>query len=114
MSLISVGKNCPGGAETVVYTVPNGYVAIWNMMYLTNSGSGTKTVSVDWYDSSAAAHIVVMDTTSYTAKSASQFNGYGYGVVLMEGDQVHVNPEAGSTFSIICTFDLQRAINNGG
>jgi hypothetical protein len=108
MSLVSVGVNLTAGAEQTIYTVPQGYVAVWNLMYLSNTGSGTKTISIDWYKTKTATHVAVMDTTSYAAKDSTQLNGQGSGVVLDEGDQVHANPEAGSTFSIICTFDLQR------
>lgn len=113
MSLISVGKNITGPSETIIYTVPSGYVAIWNLMYLHNSVGSTKTLTVDWYDSSADVHVSILQARSFSAKEYFQFSGNGSGVVLMEGDQVHMTPESEASFGVICTFDLQRAINNG-
>lgn len=107
MSLISVGLNLSAGSEVVVYTVPKGYIAVWNLMYLTNTGT-LATVSVDWYQAKTSTHVKVLDTTSLGAKDYIQLNGQGSGVVMDEGDQVHANTAIGSTFSIICTFDLIR------
>ena len=114
MSLISIGKNITGPSETIVYTIPNGYVGIWNLMYVHNSGGSTKTLSVDWYDASTSTHVAILDARSFSAKEYFQFSGNGSGVVMMEGDQIHMTPESGATFGVICTLDLQRAINNGG
>jgi hypothetical protein len=94
MRPISVGKNLTAGVETTVYTVPKGYTAVWDLMYAHNAGAGTKYLTVDWYDSSEGVHV--------------QFSGNGSGVVLEEGDQIHMTPEAGSTFGVICTLKLER------
>ena len=109
MKLISIGKNLTAGVETVVYTVPAGYQATWNLLYAHNAGAGTKSLTVDWYDVSENTHVHVLEAYDFTAKTYFQFNGYGSGVVLEEGDQIHMTPEAGSTFGIICTVLLEKA-----
>lgn len=109
MKLISIGKNLAAGVETVVYTVPQGYQATWNLLYVHNAGAGTKHLSVDWYDTSAATHIAILEQYNFTSKTYFQFNGYGSGVVLEEGDQIHMTSEAGSTFGVICTVLLEKA-----
>lgn len=108
MRLLSVGKNLTAGTETIIYTVPQGYSATWDLLYAHNAGSGTKTLSVDWYDSSAATHVAVLENYSFASKTYFQFNGYGSGVVLEEGDQIHMTSEAGSSFGVICTLKLER------
>jgi hypothetical protein len=108
MRPVSVGKNLTAGVETIIYTVPKGYTAVWDLLYVHNAGGSTKTISVDWYDSSAAAHIAILEAYSFTSKLYFQFNGNGSGVVLEEGDQIHLTPEAGSNFSVICTLKLER------
>jgi hypothetical protein len=113
MSLVSIGKNITGPSETVVYTVPNGYVAIWNLMYVHNTTGSTQSLTVDWYDASTDTHVAILQSRSFSSKEYFQFSGQGSGVVLMEGDEVHMTPASGATFGVICTFDLQRAINNG-
>ena len=108
MRAISVGKNLTAGTETVVYTVPTGYTAVWALLYIHNASGSTKSLSVDWYDSSATTHVAVLEGYSFASKNYFQFNAPGTGVVLEEGDQVHMTPEAGSSFSIICTFNLEK------
>jgi len=108
MKQLSVGKNLAAGVETVVYTVPKGYKANWNLLYAHNAGAGTKYLSVDWYDTSAATHIAILEQYNFTSKTYFQFSGNGSGFIMEEGDEVHMTTEAGSSFGIICTFVLER------
>jgi len=108
MKQLSVGKNLAAGVETTVYTVPKGYRANWNLFYIHNSLGNNKTISVDWYDSSEATHIAILEQYNFTAKTYFQFSGQGSGIIMEEGDEVHMTTEAGSSFGIICTFVLER------
>jgi hypothetical protein len=108
MRSISVGKNLAAGVETVVYTVPTGYTAIWTLCYAHNSLGTNKTLSIDWYDTSANTHVAILDQLNFTAKMYYQLNAPGTGVMLEEGDQVHMTTESGSAFGIICTFELEK------
>lgn len=108
MRQLSIGKNLAAGVETTVYTVPKGYRAMWDLLYAHNAGAGTKTLSVDWYDSSAATHVAILEQYNFTSKTYFQFSGNGSSVVLEEGDEIHMTTEAGSTFGIICTLKLER------
>ena len=108
MRQISIGKNLAAGVETTVYTVPKGYRAMWDLLYAHNAGAGTKSLSVDWYDSSAATHVAILEQYNFTSKTYFQFSGNGSSIVLEEGDEIHMTAEAGSTFGIICTLKLER------
>ena len=108
MRYVSIGKNLTAGTETVVYQVPVGYIAIWDLLYAHNAGSGTKHLSVDWYDTSEATHVAVLEQYNFTSKTYFQFSGNGSGVVLEAGDEIHMTPEAGSSFGIICTLRLEK------
>lgn len=101
---ITVGMNLTANTLTTVYTVPTGYYAKWNLMYLFNNTGSTKTISVYWRDSSASVNIYVMDS-GVTSKTYVRMDGGAY-VVMEEGDTVMMTSEAGSTFSTICTFEL--------
>jgi len=103
---VSVGKNLAAGVETIVYTVPTGYTAEWELLYVHNSSGNTKTVTVDWYDLSATTHVALLTSYSMAAKDYLKFDGAR--VIMDEGDEVHVTTEAGSAFGIICTFNLER------
>ena len=101
----SVGLNLTANTLTTVYTVPDGYYAKWNLMYVFNGTGSTKTFTAYWHDASASVDIYVMNANSVTSKEYVRMDGGAY-VVLEEGDKVKMQSEAGSTFSIICTFEL--------
>jgi hypothetical protein len=103
MRPISVGINPTAGTTTTVYTVPTGYYALFNLLYVHNTGGGSKTLTVQWFDASANTTIDILTQVTYTSKTYTQFdNAY---VVLEEGDQLRVTPEAASAFAIIATFE---------
>ncbi len=103
---VSVGLNLSSGAEVTVFTVPVGYYAKWNLMYLFNNSGSTKSISVYWRDSSTSTNIYVHNGTIAAGSYARQ-DGGAY-VVLEEGDTVVMQDEAGSSFSTICTFELVK------
>jgi hypothetical protein len=108
MRLISVGKNLAAGVETTVYKVPTGYRANWNLLYIHNSLGNNKTITVDWYDTSTATHVKILEEYNFTSKTYFQFSGQGSGIVLEEGDEIHMTTEAGSAFGVVCTFELSK------
>jgi hypothetical protein len=46
----------------------------------------------------------ILTAYAFTTKEYIQFNGNAY-IVFEEGDQLRVTTEAGSTFTIIATFE---------
>lgn len=103
---VSVGLNLASATATTIYTVPLGYFAKWNLMYLFNNSGSTKSISAYWRDSSAATNIYVHDGT-IPSKSFVRMDGGAY-VVMEEGDSIVMQDEAGSSFSTICTFELYK------
>lgn len=101
---VTVGLNLTANTLTTVYTVPTGYYAKWNLMYLFNNTGSTKTIASYWHDASTSADIYVMDS-GVSAKNYVRMDGGAY-VVMEEGDKVMMLSEAGSSFSTICTFEL--------
>ena len=106
MREISVGLNLTADTLTTVYTVPTGYYAKWNLMYLFNNSGSTKNIIVYWHDASTSSDIYVQNGTIANG-SYIRMDGGAY-VVLEEGDKIMMQSEAGSTFSTICTFELIR------
>jgi hypothetical protein len=103
----SVGTNLTAGTKTTVFTVPTGYYALWNLCYINNSSGVNKTISAWWYDSSSSTEIVIVNAYPLTSYEFLKFDGGAY-VVLEEGDQVRLLSEAGSTMSVVNTFELIR------
>jgi len=102
---VTVGLNLAANTLTTVYTVPMGYYAKWNLMYLFNGTGSTKHITAYWTDVSQGANIYVQNENSVSAKEYVRIDGGAY-VVLEEGDTIKMLSEAGSTFSTICTFEL--------
>lgn len=105
MREVSVGKNLTADTLTTIFTVPVGYYAKWNLMYLFNGSGSTKHCTVYWTDSSASADIYILNQNTISSKEYLRIDGGAY-VVLEENDTVKMISEAGSTFSTICTFEL--------
>jgi len=101
----SVGLNLTANTLTTVYTVPAGYFAKWNLMYVFNGTGSTKSFTAYWHDASANTDVYVMNGSNVSSKDYVKMDGGAY-VVLEEGDMVKMQTEAGSTFSTICTFEL--------
>lgn len=102
---VSVGLNLTANTLTTIYTVPTGYYAKWNLMYLFNGTGSTKHISAYWTDSSASTDIYVQNQNTVSSKEYVRIDGGAY-VVMEEGDTIKMISEAGSTFSTICTFEL--------
>lgn len=102
---VSVGLNLTANTLTTVYTVPTGYWAKWNLMYIFNGSGSTKHITAYWTDASQGADIYVQNENSVSAKEYVRIDGGAY-VVMEAGDTIKMISEAGSTFSTICTFEL--------
>jgi hypothetical protein len=73
-------------------------------MYIHNTGGSTKHITVQWYDASAATSFDILSEYNFTSKLYLQFDGSAY-IVMEEGDQFRVTTEAGSTFTVLATFE---------
>ena len=102
----SVGATPTAGSTSTLYTVPTGYRALWNLSYIHNTSGSTKHITLTWYDSSAAVSYDVLSQYNFNSKDYLQFDGNA-AIVLEEGDQVKVTPEAGSAFTVLLTFVLK-------
>lgn len=108
MRPVSVAATPTAATLTTVYTVPTGYYALFNLMYLHNTTGSTKSITAQWYDSSAATSYDILSNYNMSSKEYLKFDGGAY-IVLEEGDQFRVTTESGSTFSVLGTFELYGA-----
>jgi len=105
---ISVAATPTAATLTTVYTVPTGYYALFNLMYLHNTTGSTKSITAQWYDLSATTSYDILSSYNMSSKEYLKFDGGAY-IVMEEGDQFRVTTEAGSTFSVLGTFELYGA-----
>jgi hypothetical protein len=104
MRPVSIGIEPTPATSTTVYTVPTGYYAKMNLMYIHNAGSGSKYITAQWYDSSTAATYEILSQYTMNAKEYLKFDGGAY-IVLEEGDQIKIETETGSAFTFLATFE---------
>jgi hypothetical protein len=104
----SIGITVAPNVLTEVFTVPQGYVAEVDMLFVNNHTSGSKWVDVYWQHEHDPDHkIYILYQKSLSSKEFLQFaNG---SVIFKPGDSMHVKTEAGSDYTLIVTFDLRAA-----
>jgi hypothetical protein len=101
--LRSVGANLTDGVSNIIYTCPNNYTAKVVLLLVSNGTGGNRTVTIQWYDSSAA--------TSYSITNGYILSAYNFLVfdqsylILNSGDYISSTPEAGSTMSSVLTIE---------
>jgi hypothetical protein len=99
----SIGVNLTAGSDNTIYECPNNWTAHMVLLFVTNHGSGNKTLTIEWYDSSTSTWYYILG--GYT------LNGYGYlmladsYLVLNAGDKMRITPEAGSSMSATVTVE---------
>lgn len=108
---VSIGRNLTAGTENLIFTCPDGYTAKWSLFYCINNTATAKNLSCEWYDASQDASIYIFENYPLSAKNYIMFNG-GAWVHLNEGDTVTVTPEAGSNAHCICSFEIERMIDD--
>lgn len=104
MRAITVGNNLVAATPTVIYTVPKGYYAKWNLLYLLNGTGSTKSISVAWFDYSTSTTISILLDYGLSSKTFFKLDGGAY-MVMEENDYIEITTESGSTFSSIATFE---------
>jgi hypothetical protein len=103
----SVGITLPAATTTTVFTVPSGYVAEVDMLFISNHSGNNKTVSAYWQHAHDAEHqIYIIDGYPLATKGFVQFSNGS--VVFQQGDSLKITPETGSDMSVIVTFDLRK------
>jgi hypothetical protein len=103
----SIGIDIPANTLTEVFTVPNGYVADVEMLFVSNNGTGNANASVYWQHEHDSDHkIYILKDKTISAKEFLQFSNGS--VVFKSGDSMQVLTAAASTFALIVTFDLRK------
>jgi hypothetical protein len=102
----SVGKNLTAGEANTLFTVPTGYSAVITYLIISNAGGSTASVSAAWHDGET---VTFQGAKSVGSGESLQFGGgFGNFLVMTQGDYLTVTPAAGSTFTAIVSFDLER------
>ena len=103
----SVGKNLTANTLTTMFTVPTRNIAIAHDILMTNRGTGNQHISVYWYDSSENVTIEVVHQRSVAAKTSATIDT-DFSFVMDEGDELRTISEAGSTMTVVASFDIEQ------
>jgi hypothetical protein len=101
----SVGKNLTANTLTTLFTVPTRNTAITHDILMTNRGSGNQHISIYWYDKSANVTIEVVHQRTVSAKNSVVIDS-NFSFVMDEEDELRAISEAGSTMTVVASFDL--------
>ena len=103
----SVGKRLTAGVTNTVFTVPAGYKAEVDMLFVSNLDANNKTVTVYWQHAHDITHkIRIIDSYPMAAHTFLQFTGGS--IVMQQGDSMVIEPQAGAVQDCVITFDLRK------
>jgi len=103
--LQSIGKDLPAGTTTTLFTVPDGYMAIVQMVRVVNGSGGSHSFSMDWHNGTT---ITVHPTSTLSSSSVYNFGADNEKLVMHEGDYLSFTTSNTSDFTAIATMDITR------
>lgn len=101
--LKSKGTTLPANTATVIYECPARFTAKVDLVFITNTGSGNKTVTLEWYDDTDSTWYYILAGYIVSAYSFVKLSD-GY-LVMNTGDKLRATSEAGSSMSTIVSVE---------
>lgn len=102
----SIGKTFAAGTAQNIFTVPNGFVAVVYMVFVTNTSGSTNSYDLAWLHAVGNHNIRFAYGKSLNSGTSDQFaNGE---LIMKEGDSLKIT-NAG-TMDVIVTFDLLKSM----
>ena len=102
----SIGKSFAAGNAQNIFTVPNGYIAIVYMVFITNTAGSTNSYDMSWHHAHDLSHVIRFAYgKSLGSGTSDQFtNGE---LVMKSGDYLTITNTG--AMDVIVTFDLIQA-----
>lgn len=102
----SIGKSFAAGSIQDIFTVPNGYIAIVYMAFITNTSGSTNSYDMSWHHAHDSSHVIRFAYgKSLGSGTSDQFtNGE---LVMKSGDYLTITNTG--AMDVIVTFDLLQA-----
>jgi hypothetical protein len=102
----SVGKSFATGTAHNLFTVPNGFIAVVYMVFITNTSGNTISYDMGWYHSHGPHTVRFAFGKSLGSGSSDQFtNGE---LIMKEGDALTITNTG--AVDVIATFDLIKSL----
>ena len=98
----SIGHKCATTARETIYTVPKNHTALVTLLFISNTDTANRDVTVEWYHAEAATYYTVF-TTSISSKNYLHFaDGY---MALNEDDRFHITAGATNVINAIISVE---------
>ena len=100
--LRSIGHKCATTARETIYTCPKNYTCLVTLLFISNSDTANRNVTVEWWHASESTYYTIF-TTSVSSSNYLQFSD-GY-MVLNENDRFHITAGAANVISAIISVE---------
>lgn len=90
--------------ESTIVTIPNGYVAHWNMLFVVNLGGSTNGVGL-YVDKADSTRIDILGGGNVSSKDYLLLDGAAV-FVLQAGDAIKAYTTSAGDVEFVVTFDL--------
>ena len=92
---------------TTLFTVPSGFHAIINYVFIANHGGSTNSIDLYW-DISGTPQSYIFDGTNVAGGGTQTLgNGGGPMFVLHEGEAVKCQAQSAGSLEVVVTFELR-------
>jgi hypothetical protein len=104
--LFTKNVNLTDTSTQTIMTVPDSFVAHWNMLFVSNLHNSTNDVTVFVDKPSPADDVYIYNGTTVTSKDNLLIDGNAI-FVLQAGDTIKASSGSAGNVEVVVTFDLQ-------
>lgn len=101
----TIGRSFATGTDQNIFTVPNGYIAVVYMVFITNTSGTPSSYSMGWYHAHGPHTIKFASGKSLASGTSDKFSD---GELVMKAGDAMLITNADS-MDVIVTFDLLQA-----
>ena len=103
--LYTKNVNLTDTSTQTIVTIPSGFVAHWNMLFVANLHNATNSVVVFVDKPSPTPDVYIYNGTNISAKNNLLIDGSAI-FVLQEGDIIKASSGSAGNIEVVVTFDL--------
>ena len=106
--LYTKNKNLTDTSTQEIVTIPNGYVAHWNMAFIANLHNSTNDITLFVDKPSPTPDVYIYNGTNISSKENLLIDGNAV-FVLQPGDIIKASSGSAGNVEVVVTFDLLEA-----
>jgi hypothetical protein len=106
--LYTKNKNLTDTSTQTIVTIPNGYVAHWNMAFVANLHNATNSITLFVDKPSPTPDVYIYNGTNISSKENLLIDGNAV-FVLQPGDIIKASSGSAGNVEVVVTFDLLEA-----